>query len=314
MTRTRRVTRTGWGRGTTTARWSVSANTRAISSMLSASSRKSSSSTIVSAKSSTRAGGLASVATGMRPMRWGASQLMAAMSRVTRRLTCGRWTFTTTSSPLRSRAACTWAIEAAAIGAVPKCSNTSPMGRPRSASTTLRTISNGSGGTWSRSSRNSPTSSGGNTPSPEERIWPSLMYVGPRRSNALRSRRERPARDISRRPNRSALRLSTRRQVRMARPRVSVVTRTRRPGGSRRLRSNFGTRSPVSARSCSFPVRQGRGLPVRSHGAASLNAPMARSAGLPGNIEGLWGIGPTGPPVLEAGGPGGNACSAALMS
>ena len=67
---------------------------------------------------------------------------MAAISRSTRWSTWGRWTFTTTSSPLRSRAACTWAIEAAAIGAVSKCSNTSPSGRPRSDSTTLRTTSN----------------------------------------------------------------------------------------------------------------------------------------------------------------------------
>ena len=38
------------------------------------------------------------------------------MSSRTRRATCGRCTFTTTSSPVRSRAACTCAIDAAAIG------------------------------------------------------------------------------------------------------------------------------------------------------------------------------------------------------
>ena len=81
-----------------------------------ASSRKSSSSTIVSANSSTSAGGFASAATGMRPIRRGASHDIASMSSRTSRATCGRCTLTTTSSPVRSRAACTCAIDAAAIG------------------------------------------------------------------------------------------------------------------------------------------------------------------------------------------------------
>ncbi len=60
ITSMRRVTSVGWGRGTTKSRWSSAANVMAMSSMFSASRRKSSSSMIVSAKSSTRAGGLAS--------------------------------------------------------------------------------------------------------------------------------------------------------------------------------------------------------------------------------------------------------------
>ena len=56
----RGVTSRGWGRGTMMARWLVSARTRPTSSMFSASRRKSSSSTIVSANSSISAGGLAS--------------------------------------------------------------------------------------------------------------------------------------------------------------------------------------------------------------------------------------------------------------
>ena len=77
--------------------------------------RKSSSSTIVSANSSTSAGGLASAATGIRPTRCGASHAIARRSVCTRRPTAGRCTFTTTSSPVCSRAAWTWAIDAAAI-------------------------------------------------------------------------------------------------------------------------------------------------------------------------------------------------------
>ena len=72
--------------------------------------------------------------------------------------------------------------------------NTSSSGRPSSASTVARTTSNGSAGTWSRQRLNSSTSSGGNRPSPEEMIWPSLMNVGPSASAASRSRRERSAR------------------------------------------------------------------------------------------------------------------------
>ena len=143
--------------------------------MFSASSRKSSSSAIVSAKSSTSAGGLARAATGMRPTRRGATQAMTARSALTSRLTWGRWTLTTTSSPVRSTAAWTWAIDAAATGWRSKRAKTVSSGRPRSSSTTRRTVSHVSGGTWSRHFLNSVTSGSGNTPSPEEMIWPSLM-------------------------------------------------------------------------------------------------------------------------------------------
>ncbi len=87
----------------------------------------------------------------------------------------GRCTLTTTSSPVRSRAAWTWAIEAAASGVRSNDSNTSSRRDPRSSSTVRRTSSNVSAGTWSRHFLNSSTSSGGNSPSPDEMIWPSLM-------------------------------------------------------------------------------------------------------------------------------------------
>ena len=87
-----------------------------MSSMFSASRRKSSSSITVSANSSTRAGGLARAVTGIRPIRRGASHESAAMSSRKSCATRGRCTLTTTSSPVMRRAACTCAIEAAAIG------------------------------------------------------------------------------------------------------------------------------------------------------------------------------------------------------
>ena len=146
-----------------------------MASMLSASSRKSSSSLMVSANSSTSAGGLARAATGMRPTRWGASHAMARRSARTSSCTCGRCTLTTTVSPVRSRAAWTWAIDAAASGRRSNHSKVASSVAPRSASTTWRTVANVSATTWSRSSLNWPTSSSGNRPSPDEMIWPSLM-------------------------------------------------------------------------------------------------------------------------------------------
>ena len=86
-----------------------------------------------------------------------------------------RCTLTTTRSPVRRVAACTWAMDAEAMGTRSKETNTSASGRPRSSSMVRRTVEKGSGGTRSRSSRNSSTSSSGKMPSPDEMIWPSLM-------------------------------------------------------------------------------------------------------------------------------------------
>ncbi len=84
---------------------------------------------MVSANSSTSAGGLARAAIGMRPTRNGASQAMTLRSACTRVATDGRCTLTTTRSPVRSVAACTWAIDAAASGARSKSANTDSSGR-----------------------------------------------------------------------------------------------------------------------------------------------------------------------------------------
>jgi hypothetical protein len=89
--------------------------------------------------------------------------------------TDGRCTLTTTRSPVRSVAACTWAMEAAASGSWSMCANTSSTGRRSSSSMTWRTAHHGSGGTWSRQRWHSSTSSAGNRPWPDEMIWASLM-------------------------------------------------------------------------------------------------------------------------------------------
>ena len=170
MMSTRPVTRLGCGRGTMYPSWSSSCNIFATSSMLSASMRKSSSSTIVSAKSSTNAGGLASALILIRPIMRGASHAMTRKSLRTSAETVGLCTLTTTSSPVSSVAACTCAIDAAARGVVSNLLNTSLMRAPRSSSITRFASSKGIGGTWSRQSLNSLTSSVGNKPSPLEMI------------------------------------------------------------------------------------------------------------------------------------------------
>ena len=244
--------------------------------MLAASTRKSSSSTIVSANSSTSAGGLASAATGMRPTRCGASHAIARRSVCTSRPTSGRCTLTTTSSPVCSCAACTWAIDAAAIGRVSNDVNTASSGRPSSDSTVRRTTSNGSAGTWSRQRLNSSTSSGGNRPSPEEMTWPSLMNVGPSASAASRRRCDSSAMpaDPSARP-----RLRRTSHGTTARARRDVTTTPRRPGGSRRGVISVGTSCWASRRSCSASAHHVMASRSSTHGASSANAPHCRSSG-----------------------------------
>ena len=225
ITSTRRVTSSGCGRGTTRSVWPASCSSRAMSSMFSASSRKSSSSEIVSANSSTSAGGFASAATGIRPTRNGAIQAMARRSLLTSRATCGRCTLTTTSSPVRSRAECTCAIDAAARLFSSKRENTASSGLPRSSSTTARTAANGSGGTRSRRLPNSFTTSSGKRPRPDETICPSLMYAG----SELLERLAQPARE------------------RGARLRLAAAALERRPQRERAAEPPARAREPVRA-------------------------------------------------------------------
>ncbi len=130
---------------------------------------------IVSANSSTSAGGLANAATGMRPTRCGANQAITARSRRTRSATEGRCTLTTTFVPSSNVAGCTWAMEAAASGTRSTEAKTRSRGPPSSSTSTRSMTGHGSGATWSRHHLNSATSSAGKMPSPEATIWPSLM-------------------------------------------------------------------------------------------------------------------------------------------
>ncbi len=86
----------------------------------------------------------------------------------------GRWTFTTTASPLASRAVWVWPIDAAASGSQSKVGKASSTGRPSSASITARMPSAGSVGASLCSLASSAQTSGGRRSTRVAPIWPSL--------------------------------------------------------------------------------------------------------------------------------------------
>src|SRR5690606_17525673 len=141
----------------------------------------------------------------------------------------------------RRVAACTWAIDADAIGVTSKEANSSSWWAPRSDSITSTTSGYGTGGTRSRHDRSSSASTSGNRPGLEATSWASLTYVGPSSSNASRTARAArtgrgavPGRaaDTTARPNTRA--------VVTARP----SSRTRKWVTSSGLRRSMRTRRP----------------------------------------------------------------------
>jgi hypothetical protein len=102
--------------------------------------------------------------------------------------TPGRSTLTTTSWPLRNRAACTWAIDADASGRSSKAAKTSVTGWPYAASISARACGPGKGGTLSCSLASSSAMSSGSRSRRVERIWPNLTKMGPRSSSVRRMR------------------------------------------------------------------------------------------------------------------------------
>ena len=153
--------------------------------------------------------------------------------------------------------------------------NTSSSGRPRSASTVARTSSNGSAGTWSRHRLNSSTSSGGNRPSPDEMIWPSLMNVGPSAS-AARRRRTRELGGVAAGAGRACAARTTARRRRRGGP---TTVRPRRPGGRRPGVIRLGTCWRASGAACAASAHQPISSRSSTQGASSGNAPHSRSAG-----------------------------------
>jgi hypothetical protein len=194
MTSTRAVHRDSCGVGTRTPPSAAAPAAAATAARLPASMRKSSSSRTAPAKA------LASSRVPIeRPHRLRASTVLASRatmsrSRSTTERMPGRWTFTTTSAPDGSRAACTCATDAAASGRRSKWANTSSGGPPSSAASTRSTSGHGAGAAWSRSRPSSSTSSSGSRSGRVESTWPSFTKVTPPSSSACRTDRASRAR------------------------------------------------------------------------------------------------------------------------
>ena len=278
MTSTRGVTRVGCGRGTTIEPWPARSRTMATSSMFSASRRKSSSSTMVSANSSMTAGRLTILRMSMRrvedagparpsrrcpgshePIDLRALDLDRDLLPVGR-TPCGpgRWT------PRRRLA-----VE---VGEdLPEVAfRRSSLDRLAAPPRRARPPPDPGG----RS--NSVTSSSGRIPWAEEMTCPSLMYVGPRCSNDRRRRREMSWRD-SAPPRRRAPSA----QGRTATARTTAVRASRRRGGSRRRRRSTGTRSWTARRVASSPRRHTRAVGSTIHGPSAENARSSAGASGP---------------------------------
>ena len=176
-----------WMRGLPPPAWRLRPN----SAILRASMRRSISTRSRVAKSSAIATGL--IVRPSEPARSSgrAKSLSSRRSRSTRPRSPGRRTLTATLRPSWSRARCTWAIDAAARGRSSKEAKSRPIGAPSPSSTTRRTVDGRSGGTSSRSWRNSSQSAAGKMPGLEATSWPSFTKVGPSSTKLFRSARAR---------------------------------------------------------------------------------------------------------------------------
>ena len=128
MTRTRAVDSSRWTTGTWTSL--LPARPAAISVALRASWRKSSSSRSRSANLPASSVTWYSAPQEVRASTVRASSVRTSRSRSTDSAIPGRWTLTTTCSPVRRRARYAWPIEAAAIGSGSNSLNASLTGRP----------------------------------------------------------------------------------------------------------------------------------------------------------------------------------------
>ena len=95
----------------------------------------------------------------------------------------GYWTFTATSRPSCSLAACTWASEAAAMGCSSNSEKTASRGFPSSRSTTARTTSKGWKGTASWHCFSFSMNSGGNMSARVATAW-HILIITPRIESA----------------------------------------------------------------------------------------------------------------------------------
>ena len=193
MTSTRSPQYGSYAAGTRTPS-SLAAVAAATAVMFRASMRRSSSSRSASAKPWAR-----STAPTERPQRVPrcsrpASRWTMSRSGPTSPAAAGLRTLTTTRSPDGSVATCTWAIEAAAIGASAKLANFSLTGPPSEPSSTALMSGHATLGASSCSRLSSAMNSCGSRSRRVESTWPSLTNVTPPSSRASRSERASRAR------------------------------------------------------------------------------------------------------------------------
>src|SRR5579875_3329791 len=117
-----------------------------------------------------------------------ASQKKRSRSRANASAMPGRSSLTATSCPSVVRAKCTWAIEAAATAVSSKSANRLATGSPNSASINARACRPGKGGRRSCRLARSAAISSPNRSARVDRIWPSLMKLGPSSLSAAASR------------------------------------------------------------------------------------------------------------------------------
>ena len=171
--------------------WRLRAKSAANRSVLRPSMVKSSSSSMASDSWATRARGRYRAISALACSAFRASSAIRRRSASTRGRTPGRRIFSTTSVPSRRAARWTWAMEAAARGVTSKRPKTCSGGPPSAASTSGRRTSKSRVAPPLCSRSNSSIQSGGNRSERVDRIWPSLMKVGPSASSASRVRRDR---------------------------------------------------------------------------------------------------------------------------
>ena len=172
-------------------------------------------------KASTTSWGLLRPCLRRKPAVRRTSSLSKARSERTFSATPGRCTFTTTSSPVSSRARCTCPMLAEPSGTSSNSENTSSNGRPISRSIMLLASCTSNGGTLLCSFSNSSISGCGSRSARLLRACASLMNVGPSSSIIIRIRCQRVVSNTACSPS-----CHERRRLRVTRRRSGVLVTT----------------------------------------------------------------------------------------
>ena len=169
-----------------------------------------------------------------------------AASRCTMSSIPGRWTLTTTRSPVLSTARWVWPIDAAASGSKSKDANSSSTVAPSSDSMTSRTSSAGTGRAEDWSTASSVVSTSGSRSVRVDAIWPNFTNMPPQSSSVSRSRRANSgvaifAAEVYRKPGEPTLAGVAEDLTRATEGRELALDASRSDGGSARTAGASGT-------------------------------------------------------------------------